>query len=146
VLPFAPYSPYGTPDDLKDLAQIAHAKGLMVFLDVVYKGCGPDGNYLFMSTPRISSPTGTKHPGVPPSISSAVRVVRCAIFYIYKTLYGPEEYHFDGLRLDAVHAIADDFNPDIRIELDSAIHQGSGKERLIHLIRERHQRGTLSCP
>jgi maltooligosyltrehalose trehalohydrolase len=77
-------------------------------------------------------------------LGSSSRPVRD--FFIYKMLYGPEEYHFDGLRLDAVHAIADDFNPDIRIELDSAIHQGSGKERLIHLIRERHQRGTLSCP
>ena len=104
----------------------------MVFLAVVYKDCGPDGNYLFMSTPRISSPTGTKHPGAPPSISSAVRGVRCAIFFIYKPLYWLEEYHFDGLRLDAVRAIAEDFNPDIRIELDSAIHQGSGMERVIH--------------
>jgi len=69
-----------------------------------------------------------------------------ARFFYLQDLYWLEEYHFDGLRLDAVHAIADDFNPDIRIELDSAIHQGSGKKRLIHLIRERQQRGTLSCP
>jgi maltooligosyltrehalose trehalohydrolase len=145
VLPFAPYSPYGTPDDLKDLAQIAHAKGLMVFLDVMYKDCGPDGNYLlclrqgFLHRPAPNT-LGRRHQFPRQFESSGAR------FFIYKTLYWLEEYHFDGLRLDAVHAIADDFNPDIRIELDSAIHQGSGKERLIHLIRERHQRGTLSCP
>ena len=46
VLPFAPDSRYGHPDELKDLVQTAHKKGLMVFLDVVYNHFGPEGNYL----------------------------------------------------------------------------------------------------
>ena len=46
VLPYAPDSSYGTPEDLKNLVQAAHEKGLMVFLDVVYNHFGPEGNYL----------------------------------------------------------------------------------------------------
>src|SRR5687768_8444116 len=46
VLPFAPHAPYGRPDDLKRFVDAAHARGLMVLLDVVYNHFGPDGNYL----------------------------------------------------------------------------------------------------
>jgi malto-oligosyltrehalose trehalohydrolase len=53
VLPFAPKSAYGTPDELKDLVQNAHARGLMVFLDVVYNHFGPEGNYLPLYAPQF---------------------------------------------------------------------------------------------
>ncbi len=48
VLPYAPDSRYGRPDDLKSLVQAAHARGLMVLLDVVYNHFGPEGNYLYV--------------------------------------------------------------------------------------------------
>ena len=53
VLPYAPDSSYGTPEDLKDLVQTAHEKGLMVFLDVVYNHFGPEGNYLNVYAPQF---------------------------------------------------------------------------------------------
>ena len=115
VLPYAPDSRYGRPNDLKALIQAAHAKGLMVLLDVVYNHFGPEGNYLHVYakeffTERHHTPWGA-------AINfdgSGSREVR--EFFIHNALYWLHEYHFDGLRLDAVHAIADDSEPHILAE------------------------------
>jgi maltooligosyltrehalose trehalohydrolase len=135
VLPFAPDSRYGTPDELKHLVQAAHAKGLMMFLDVVYNHFGPDGNYLHVYakpffTDRHPTPWGA---GINFDGENS-RVVRD--FFIHNALYWLEEYHFDGLRLDAVHAITDDSDPDVLTELAEAVEQGPGKARRIHLVLE----------
>ena len=135
VLPFAPDSSYGTPEALKALIQTAHQKGLMVFLDVVYKHFGPEGNYLHtyassFFTERHHTPWGAAINFDGPE-SKTVRQ-----FFIHNALYWLEEYHFDGLRFDAVHAIIDDSSPDILEELATAIHQGPGRDRLVHLILE----------
>ena len=53
VLPYAPDSSYGRPDDLKALVEAAHARGLMVLLDVMYNHFGPDGNYLSLYAPQF---------------------------------------------------------------------------------------------
>ena len=53
VLPFAPDASYGAPDDLKALVVAAHARGLMVLLDVVYNHFGPEGNYLHAYAPQF---------------------------------------------------------------------------------------------
>ena len=107
VLPYAPDSSYGRPDDLKALVEAAHARGLMVLLDVVYNHFGPDGNYLPVYAPqfftrRHKTPWG---PGINYDGPES-RPVRD--FVIHNAHYWIEEYHLDGLRLDAVHAIADD--------------------------------------
>ncbi|MBA2492957.1 MAG: malto-oligosyltrehalose trehalohydrolase [Gammaproteobacteria bacterium] len=135
VLPFAPDSRYGAPDDLKHLVQTAHAKGLMVFLDVVYNHFGPDGNYLHayakdFFTERYKTPWGAAI-NFDGEQSRAVRD-----FFIHNALYWLEEYHFDGLRLDAVHAIADASQPHILVELAQAVQAGPGKHRHIHLVLE----------
>ena len=116
VLPFAPDSSYGRPEDFKALIDAAHARGLMVLLDVVYNHFGPDGNYLLAYAPgffteRHKTPWGAainfdgKH-------SKPVRE-----FFIHNALYWIEEFHLDGLRLDAVHAILDDSPKHILEEL-----------------------------
>lgn len=135
VLQFAPDSRYGRPEDLKQLVQAAHARGLMVLLDVVYNHFGPDGNYLHVYaqkffTDRHHTPWGAAINFDGPGS----RVVRD--FYIHNALYWIEEFHFDGLRLDAVHAICDDSDPDILTELAQAVRAGPGRERLIHLVLE----------
>ncbi|QKT04275.1 glycogen debranching protein GlgX [Ectothiorhodospiraceae bacterium 2226] len=135
VLPFAPDSRYGTPQDLKDLVQTAHAKGLMVFLDVVYNHFGPEGNYLHtyakaFFTDRHKTPWGDAINFDGPDS----RFVRD--FFIHNALYWLDEYHFDGLRLDAVHAIEDDSTPDILTELAEAVRDGPGKHRQVHLVLE----------
>ena len=116
VLPFAPDRTYGRPEDLKALVQSAHSRGIMVLLDVVYNHFGPEGNYLGVYAPQFF--TGRHHTPWGNAINfdgPESRSVRD--FFIHNALYWLTEYHFDGLRLDAVHAIVDDSTPDILTEL-----------------------------
>ena len=135
ALPFAPDSCYGHPEDFKDLVQGAHQKGLMVFLDVVYNHFGPEGNYLHAYAPQFFSERHQTPWGAAINFDGPdSRVVRD--FFIHNALYWLEEFHLDGLRLDAVHAIADDSRPDILEELAAAVQAGPGRERHVHLVIE----------
>jgi malto-oligosyltrehalose trehalohydrolase len=134
VLPFAPHAPYGRPDDLKRFVDAAHERGLMVLLDVVYNHFGPEGNYLGhyaqqFFTARHRTPWGN---GInfDDRASGAVRQ-----FFIHNALYWLEEYHFDGLRLDAVHAIVDDSDPSFLRELAAAV-RAAPSRRAVHLVLE----------
>lgn len=135
VLLYAPDARYGRPEDLKRLIDSAHGKGLMVLLDVVYNHFGPDGNYLHVYAPqffteRHHTPWGAAINYDGP-MSRAVRD-----FFIHNALYWLEEYHLDGLRLDAVHAIVDDSHPHILEELAQAVARGPGARRPVHLVLE----------
>jgi maltooligosyltrehalose trehalohydrolase len=141
VLPFAPDNRYGHPEDLKNLVQAAHAKGLMVFLDVVYNHFGPEGNYLHLYAPqffneRHHTPWGAAINFDAPG-SEVVRE-----FFIHNALYWLEEYHFDGLRFDAVEAIADDSPRHFLSELATAVADGPGARRHIHLMLENDDNET----
>lgn len=135
ALLFAPDSVYGQPDDLKDLINAAHSKGVMVLLDVVYNHFGPEGNYLHtyassFFTDRHHTPWGAAINFDGPG-SAIVRE-----FFIHNALYWLEEYHFDGLRLDAVHAIVSDSQPDILDELAQVVRARIGSTRHVHLVLE----------
>lgn len=136
VLPFAPDRAYGSPEDLKLLVQQAHARNLMVFLDVVYNHFGPDGNYLHVYAKngffnqRRHTPWGAAI-NFDGELSATVRR-----FFLENALYWLEEYHLDGLRLDAVHAIADQSAPHVLEEIARAVHNGPGRDRHVHLILE----------
>jgi maltooligosyltrehalose trehalohydrolase len=135
VLPFAPEAAYGRPEELKGLVAAAHARGLMVLLDVVYNHFGPDGNYLHVYAKRFF--TGRHHTPWGAAINFDdvdSRIVRD--FFIHNALYWLEEFQLDGLRLDAVHAIADDSTPDILVELAEHVRRGPGAEREVHLVLE----------
>ncbi len=132
VLPFAADSSYGTPNDLKRLVQAAHAEGLMIFLDVVYNHFGPDGNYLHQSAPDFF--TGAHRTPWGDAINFGNPIVRR--FFIENALYWLEEFNFDGLRLDAVHAIVDDSQKHFLIELAEAVRKQLPAERHIHLVLE----------
>lgn len=135
VLLFAPDSRYGHPDDLKRLIQAAHQKGLMVFLDVVYNHFGPDGNYLHTYAKKFF--TEKHHTPWGAAINfddTGSEIVRS--FYVQNALYWLEEFHFDGLRFDAVHAIVDHSKQHILEEISEAIHSQFGKQRHIHLMLE----------
>jgi maltooligosyltrehalose trehalohydrolase len=132
VLLYAPDSSYGRPGALKALVDEAHSLGLAVLLDVVYNHFGPEGNYLHAYSPQFFDP-GCKTPW-----GAAIRFESQAVreFYIHNALYWLEEYHFDGLRLDAIHAIRDRSTPGIVEEIARAIRAGPGRERHVHLVLE----------
>ncbi|MGH8562904.1 MAG: malto-oligosyltrehalose trehalohydrolase [Gammaproteobacteria bacterium] len=135
VLPFAPDSAYGSPDQFKDLIQSAHAKGLMVLLDVVYNHFGPEGNYLDAYAPQFFTDRH-KTPWGPAIDFDGAQSRMVRDFFIHNALYWLNEFHLDGLRLDAVHAIFDDSDPHILIELSEAVRAGPGRQRNIHLVLE----------
>ncbi|MDB6088527.1 MAG: malto-oligosyltrehalose trehalohydrolase [Gammaproteobacteria bacterium] len=135
VLQYAPESAYGSPEDLKSLVAAAHRRGIAMMLDVVYNHFGPEGNYLHLYAPQFF--TDRHHTPWGSAINfdgPGSRTVRD--FYIHNTLYWLEEYHFDGLRFDAVHAIVDDSEPNILTEIARAARTGPGRERPIFLVLE----------
>jgi malto-oligosyltrehalose trehalohydrolase len=135
VLQFAPESAYGTPRELKSLIAAAHRRGLAVILDVVYNHFGPEGNYLHAYAPQFFTERHHTPWGAALNFDApGSRTVRD--FYIHNTLYWLEEYHFDGLRFDAVHAILDDSKPHILTEIAQAVRRGPGLEREIFLVLE----------
>jgi malto-oligosyltrehalose trehalohydrolase len=136
VLLYAPDSSYGRPEDLKAFIDAAHVRGLMVLLDVVYNHFGPDGNYLPLYAPgffteRHKTPWGAavNYDG---SDAKPVRE-----FIIHNALYWIEEYHVDGLRLDAVHAILDDGPTHLLEELAERVR--ASQLRPIHLLLENEE-------
>lgn len=133
VLPYAPDSSYGTPDDLKELIKSAHEKGLTVFLDVVYNHFGPDGNYLYVYA-KSKFFDHTKHTPWGSAINFANKNVR--EFFINNTLYWLNEYHFDGLRFDAIHEIEDNSSPNIIEEISERVKKSVSKDRQVHLVLE----------
>lgn len=135
VLPFAPPVVYGRADDLKRFINAAHARNLMVLLDVVYNHFGPQGNYLGLYAPQFFTERHKTAWG--PAInfdSPGSRVVR--EFFVHNALYWLEEFHFDGLRLDAVHAIKDDTEPQFLFELAEQVRHHLPADRQIHLVLE----------
>ncbi len=107
VLLYAPDSAYGRPEHMKAFIDAAHARGIMVILDVVYSHFGPEGNYLSRYFPQILSPRHTTPWGSALNFdglgSGEVREL-----VMQNALYWIEEFQVDGLRLDASHAIIDD--------------------------------------
>ena len=132
VLQFAPESAYGRPDELKSLVAAAHRRGIAVMLDVVYNHFGPEGNYLQVYAPQFF--TEKHHTPWGAAINFDSRVVRD--FYLHNTLYWLQEFHLDGLRFDAVHAVMDDSQPHILTEIARTVRSGPGKERNIFLVLE----------
>lgn len=103
VMHFAPYAPYGTPDELRRFVDAAHGHGLAVILDVVYNHFGPSGNYLGAYCPDYFTSEFQTAWGQAPNFRHPVmrRLV------LDNALYWLEEFRFDGLRLDAIYAIHD---------------------------------------
>ncbi|WP_095184659.1 malto-oligosyltrehalose trehalohydrolase [Pseudomonas sp. Irchel 3H9] len=129
VLPYAPHSSYGTPEQLKHLIDSAHEHGLAVILDVVYNHFGPDGNYLGQYAQGffredVHTPWGA-------GIDFERREVRH--FFLDNALMWLMEYRFDGLRLDAVHAID---NPGFLQQLAQRVRQQVDTGRHVWLVLE----------
>lgn len=132
---YAPAAIYGGPDGFKRLVDAAHRHGLAILLDVVYNHLGPDGNYLREFSPayfteRHHTPWGAAlnldGPG-----HAAVRQ-----FLIDNACYWVHEYHVDGLRLDATHALIDDSPQHFLQELTTTLRASLPPERQVVIIAE----------
>lgn len=134
VLWWAPDASYGRPEDLKALVAAAHERGIAVLLDVVYNHFGPEGNYIQRYFPELLTDHHTTSWGAAVNYDDrGSEVVR--EMAIHNALYWIEEFHMDGLRLDAVHAIVDDSAKHLLCELAERVH-ALNTERPIHLILE----------
>jgi maltooligosyltrehalose trehalohydrolase len=133
---FAPARCYGSPDELRRLVNDAHAFGLAVFLDVVYNHLGPEGNYLSVFSPHYYSDTHENPWGKGLNFdgpkSSMVRQ-----FFIENALHWVHEYHVDGLRLDATHAIVDNDPRPFVAQLTTRVKESSA--RPVYVIAEDHR-------
>lgn len=134
VLLYAPHPTYGRPEDLKRFVQAAHERGLMVLIDVVYNHFGPEGNYLHRYAEDFF--TSAHHTPWGSAINFSHPVVRQ--FFIQNALHWLNEYRFDGLRIDAVHAMFDDGATHFIDELVDSVQRGPGSERHVHVVLENH--------
>ena len=137
VLPYAPDNAYGRPEDLKALVDAAHQRGLSMLLDVVYNHLGPEGAHLHAIAPEAFS-TSHRTPWGAAFNTDGPTAGPVREFLIHNALYWIEEFHFDGLRLDAVHAILDDSPKHLLEELAERV-RGSAPGRPIHLILENEE-------
>ncbi len=104
VLWYAVHEPYGGPDGLIRFADACHCRGLGVLIDAVFNHLGPSGNYLPRFGPYLSSASNPWGEGIniADADSDEVRryIIDCALRWM-------RDFHADGLRLDAVHALVD---------------------------------------
>jgi malto-oligosyltrehalose trehalohydrolase len=143
VLWYAPDCIFGRPEDLKALIDEAHLRGLMVFLDVVYNHFGPEGNYLGQYAPSFFGGTDT-----PWGSAINYRVPQVRAYAIENAVSWLRDYRFDGLRLDAVHAIPEQGEIPMLHELSREVGKlAADTGRLIHLVLENDDnRATLLDP
>jgi maltooligosyltrehalose trehalohydrolase len=134
VLPYAPHRAYGGPEGFKAFIDAAHARGLMVLLDVVYNHFGPDGNYISLYAPGFFHPEDHTPWGA--AIAFDADPVRR--FFVENALYWLDEYRLDGLRLDAVDHVADD----LLIEIGQRV-RAQFPMRHVHLTTEDNRNVTV---
>jgi len=135
VFPFAVQNSYGGPAGLAQFVNAAHERGISVFLDVVYNHLGPEGNYLGAFCPffsdRYRTPWG-EAVNFDGAESGPVRA-----FFIQNALYWLDQFHIDGLRLDAIHGIFDFSAHHFLAELNENVQQLAARTgRRLHVIAE----------
>jgi maltooligosyltrehalose trehalohydrolase len=142
---FAPTRLYGKPDDFRAFVNRAHALGIGVILDVVYNHLGPDGNYMpafaedyFRSDLQTDWGSAINFGG---KNSKPVRE-----FYLTNAAYWIEEFHLDGLRLDATQDIHDNEDSHILAEITRAVREAAGRRGTIITAENEPQNVRLARP
>jgi maltooligosyltrehalose trehalohydrolase len=142
---FAPTRLYGRPDDLRALVDRAHALGLGVILDVVYNHLGPDGNYLHAFSKHYFTDRYENEWGDPLNFdgpqSGPVRE-----FFLANARCWIEEFHFDGLRLDATQSIFDGSPRHILDELIEAVRSAEPGRGTYIVAENEPQHARLARP
>ena len=143
---FAPSRLYGTPDDLRFFVDEAHAHGLGVLLDVVCNHFGPVGNYTGVYARAYANPHRDTGWGLAMNFdgpdNGPVRE-----FFIANAGYWIDEFHFDGLRLDALHVIYDDSEDHIVAAVTHRARQAAGNRKVLIIgENELQQAAALRSP
>ena len=142
---FAPSRAYGTPDDLRGLVDAAHHHGLAVILDVVYNHLGPEGAYLSRFSHRyFNERHGTPWGATVNLDGEGSEFVRR--FILDSALHWVSEYHLDGLRLDATHALVDENPRHIFAELAHQVREVTEREVILHAEDERNLAAIVQGP
>lgn len=124
---YAPFAPYGEPDELRAFVDRAHELGLSLLLDVVYNHFGPAGNYLSAYSLRyFTSEFQTPWGDAPRFAEAAMRR-----YVLDNARYWLSEFRFDGLRLDATHALVDPSEKHLLRELTEAVAELTPRRLLI---------------
>ncbi len=135
---FAPTHIYGSPDDARRFINEAHRLGMSVILDVVYNHLGPDGNYLTSFSKDYFTDKYTNDWGEAINFESpGVRE-----FYLANGAYWIDEYHFDGLRLDATQDIHDESPEHILAALSKRVHRAAG-QRNVYIVAENEPQDSI---
>ena len=135
---YAPTRLYGTPDDLRRFVDRAHALGLGVILDVVYNHLGPDGNYLEDFSPDYFTDRYTNDWGRALNFEGPAGA---RAFFVDNAAYWIEEFHFDGLRLDATQDIHDASPEHVIAEIVRRARAAAGR-RAIYIVAENEPQDT----
>jgi maltooligosyltrehalose trehalohydrolase len=142
---WSPTRLYGTPDDLRRLIDRAHGLGLGVILDVVYNHVGPDGNYLKAFAPAYFSSRHKTEWGEALNFdgpdSGPVRE-----FYVSNAGYWIDEFHFDGLRLDAAQAIHDESPDHVLAAIERRVRTAGGDRATLIVAENEAQDSRLVRP
>jgi maltooligosyltrehalose trehalohydrolase len=147
TLLYAPFAPYGSPEDMRAFVDAAHALGIAVILDVVYNHVGIEHSYLAYSADFF---TETKESEWGASFNyddydRGARAVRD--FIVGNAVYWIEDFHIDGLRLDAVQALFDDSDEHILAELTRAVRQAAApRSSYIVVENQPQQKQMIEAP
>lgn len=127
---YAPTCLYGEPDDLRRFIDRAHALGIGVILDVVYNHFGPSGNFFDRFSPDYFTKKYENEWGASINFDGD-NAEACRDFIAANAAYWIDEYHFDGLRLDATQALFDSPEHHIMREITKAVKRAAGKRKAI---------------
>jgi maltooligosyltrehalose trehalohydrolase len=127
VAHYAPFAPYGTPDELRAFIDRAHELGLAVLLDVVYNHFGPSGNYLGAYDRRYFTRDQASPWGDAPNFA----FLPMRRYVVENALYWLDDFRFDGLRLDATHALFDPSPTHVVAELAGAVAERRPKRLIV---------------
>jgi maltooligosyltrehalose trehalohydrolase len=144
TLPYAPFAPYGTPDDIRAFIDAAHARGIGVILDVVYNHVGLGDHYRAYSehyfTDRYENEWGASFN------YDGYGAYGVRDFIIGNAVYWIRDFHFDGLRLDAVQAMFDASEEHIVTELTRAVRDAAGPRQVYVLVENQPQQHQMIDP
>ncbi len=128
---FAPSRAYGRPDDLRTLVDRAHALGISVLLDVVYNHLGPEGAYLPEFNPQYLTDAHTTPWGAAVNLDGPAS---CMVrrFIVENAVHWVRDYHMDGLRFDATHALIDTRPTHFMHDLAATVRKAAPRALVLH--------------